>query len=110
MNMRGVERTLSDTMHLLLSGATMLLLSGAILIGSKALGPSFRRYSIATVVVMLVFFVLTLMDAPNVAANLPTPYMGLNERICMCAWLLWVAAFSVRLLRQKQKEAPAEAN
>jgi hypothetical protein len=91
-------------MHLLLSGVTMLLLSGAILGGAKAFGLSFRRYSVATVVVMLVFFVLTLIDAPNIAANLPTPYMGLKERICMVSWLLWIAIFSAQLLRTAPKQ------
>lgn len=99
MNARGVERTKSDTMHLLIAGATMLLLSGAILSGAKAFGRSFQRYSAATVIVMLVFFALTLLDAPNVAADRPTPHMGLNERICMIAWLLWIAVFSIQLHR-----------
>ena len=99
MNPRGAERTLSDTMHLLFSGATMMLLSATILTGAKACGRRFRRYSVGTVIVMLVFFAITLLDAPRVAADLPTPYMGLNERACMAAWLLWIAVFSAQLQR-----------
>lgn len=99
MNERGADRTMSDTMHLIVAAATMLLLSGAILAGRSAFGTRFRRYSVATVVVMLLFFALTLRDVPNVAAHLPTPFMGLNERISMTAWLLWIAVLSVRLLR-----------
>jgi hypothetical protein len=96
-----VERTMSDTMHLLFAGATMLLLSGAILSGAAVFGRSFRLYSAATVFTMLVFFVFTLADAPNVAADHPTPFMGINERVSMAAWLLWIAIFSVKLLRDE---------
>lgn len=98
MNMRGVERTFSDTMHLMVAAVTMVLLSGAILSGSRALDRSFRTYSQSTVALMLVFFVLTLSDAPRVAANVPTPFMGITERISMAAWLLWIFVFSLKLL------------
>ena len=99
MNQRSADPTFTDTMHLIVAGATILLLAGAILVGARAFERGFRRYSAATVAVMLLFFVLTMRDVPNVAADLPTPYMGLNERISMAAWLLWIAVFSVRLFR-----------
>ena len=101
MNMRGVERTFSDTMHLIVAAVTMVLLSGAILSGSKAFDHSFRTYSQSTVAIMLAFFVLTLSDAPRVAANDPTPFMGINERVSMFAWLLWIAVLSMNLLRRE---------
>jgi hypothetical protein len=53
MNMRGAERTFSDTMHLVTAGVTMLFLSGAIVSGSKAFDRSFRVYSEATVAMKL---------------------------------------------------------
>jgi len=99
MTQRTMEPTSSDTMHLIVAAATMTLLSGAILAGGRAFGRSFRRYSAITIGVMLVFFFLTMQDVPNVAADQPTPYMGLNERISMSAWLLWIAVYSVRLMR-----------
>lgn len=111
MNSRSAEPTFSDTMHLLFAGATILLLSLAILAGSTAFGRGFRRYSAATVAVMLLFFILTMRDVPNVGADLPTPYMGLTERICMAAWLLWIAIFSVELLRGGgTRQAPTRAS
>lgn len=104
MSQRSAEPSFSDTVHLVVAGLTMLLLSGAILVGARSLERGFQRYSIATVAVMLVFFVLTMRDAPNVAADLPTPYMGLNERVSMAAWLLWIAIFSVRLFHSARAE------
>ena len=99
MNERSAERTVSDTMHLIIAVTTILLMSAAILAGRNAFGPGFRRYSVRTVVVMLFFFALTMRDVPNVAANLPTPFMGVNERISMAAWLLWIAVLSVKLFQ-----------
>jgi hypothetical protein len=107
MNQRSATPTFSDTMHLLTAGVTMALLSGAILAGAGAFGRGFRRYSLASVAVMLLFFGLTMWDAPNVLADLPTPYMGLNERVSMAAWLLWAAILSVQSLRRGAAEAPA---
>jgi hypothetical protein len=107
MTQRSAAPTFSDTMHLVVAGATMLLLSGAILAGGMAFERGFRRYSAATVGVMLVFFVQTMRDVPSVAADLPTPYMGLNERVSMVAWLLWIAALSVQVLRTGRTTTPA---
>lgn len=100
MSQRSAVPTFSDTMHLVVAGAIMLLLSAAILAGARSFERGFRVYSAASVSVMLLFFLVTMRDVPNVAADLPTPYMGLSERISMAAWLLWTAVFSVKLLRK----------
>src|SRR5205085_11669587 len=42
---------------------------------------------------------LTSMDAPRVAENLPTPWVGVWERINIGVFLLWVAALATALLR-----------
>jgi len=99
MSQRSAVPTFSDTMHLVVAGAIMLLLSAAILTGARSFERGFRVYSAASVSVMLLFFFVTMRDVPNVAADLPTPYMGLSERISMAAWLLWIAVFSVKLQR-----------
>ena len=99
MSQRSAVPTFSDTVHLVVAGATMVLLSAAILAGVGSFERGFRHYSAATVGVMLIFFLVTMRDVPNVAADFPTPYMGISERISMAAWLLWIAVFSVKLLR-----------
>ena len=99
MHLRGAERTLVDTMHLVLSGVTVLLLVLAIGSGAGAFGRRFRIYSIGTIAVMLLFGMLTGLDAPRVDAGLPTPYLGITERLSLGAYLLWIASMSVALLR-----------
>jgi hypothetical protein len=107
MNQRSATPTFSDTMHLLIAGATILLLAGAMLTAARAFGRGFRIYSSASAAVMLIFFVLTMRDVPNVAADLPTPNMGLNERVSMAAWLFWIAVLSLRLWRSGGSPVPA---
>ena len=102
MSMRGAGRTTADTMHLLLSGLTMLLLAGAVGTGAAAFGRIFKIYSAATVLVMIGFFWLTMLDAPHIDTA-PTPYMGVKERISMAAWLSWVAVFSLALYRRQHE-------
>nr|HMT29141.1 DUF998 domain-containing protein [Bacteroidia bacterium] len=91
----------SDTMHLTLAMITLLLMTFAIGFGAAALGIKFRVYSILTLIALLIFGLLTSMDAPNVAANLPTPLAGVWERINIGVFLLWVVVLAVLLLRQE---------
>jgi hypothetical protein len=109
MSQRSAEPTGSDTMHLVVAGAIMILLSAAILTGGRAFDRGFRVYSATTVAVMLLFFTLTMRDVPNVAADLPTPFMGLNERVSMAAWLLWMAVLSIQLLRTEKGDGAPSA-
>lgn len=101
MNQRGVEPTLTDTMHLVLSAASVSLLIGIIVCGAAAFAHAFRLYSAATVLTMLLFGYLTSLDIPRVASGEATPWLGINERISMASWLLWMAVLSVRLLRER---------
>lgn len=93
--------TLSDTMPLVLASATVLLMLFAIGAAAAAFGARFRLYSLATLVILAVFGGLTFLDAPGIAANLPTPWMGVWERINVGVFLLWVVVLATTLLRVK---------
>jgi len=90
--------TFSDTLHVALGAATVFLMFLAIGFGATAFGRSFRRYSIATIVVLLTFGALTFIEAPRLQANLPTPWIGLWERINISVFLLWIGVLAVRQL------------
>jgi Protein of unknown function (DUF998) len=93
--------TSSDTMHVVLGGVTVFVMFLAIGFGAAAFGTRFRRYSIASIVVLLAFGALTFLDAPNLQTNLPTPWIGLWERINISVFLLWVVALAARLWRSE---------
>jgi hypothetical protein len=101
--------TFSDTVHVVLGGVTVLLMFLAIGFGATAFGKRFRLYSIASIVVLLAFGGLTFSEAPGLQANLPTPWIGLWERINITVFLLWVVVLATMLWRTgSQHEEIAE--
>ncbi|QIN84552.1 DUF998 domain-containing protein [Rubrobacter tropicus] len=99
MHLRGVEATLTDTMHGVLTFAGVLFMLLALGFGAAAFGKRFRLYSIATILMLVVGGTLTGLDAPQLAANLPTPWMGVWERVNIYAYMLWVVVLAIALLR-----------
>jgi hypothetical protein len=97
--------TLTDTMHIIFSIVTVLLMLLAIGCGASAFGKRFRVYSIGTIVILVAFGVLTGWDAPRIQANLPTPWVGVWERINISVFLLWVMVLAITLLRVRDTAA-----
>jgi hypothetical protein len=93
-------QTLTDTLHLVWAGVTVVFMFVAMGFGAVAFGARFRVYSIATMAVLIVFGVLTSLQAPAVQADLPTPWVGVWERINIGVFLLWVIVLAIMLLRQ----------
>jgi hypothetical protein len=91
--------TLSDTLHQALAAVTVFLMFLGIGFGATASGKRFRLYSIVTIVVLLVFGGLTFLEAPRLQMNLPTPWIGLWERISISVFLLWTATLAAVLWR-----------
>ncbi|MGZ5220357.1 MAG: DUF998 domain-containing protein [Chitinophagaceae bacterium] len=94
--------TMTDTLHIVFTMITIPLFLLAIGFGAAAFGKRFRIYSIVTIVVLIVFGVLTGLDSPRMEADLPTPWMGIWERISIGAYMLWVVVLSIILLRKER--------
>jgi uncharacterized protein DUF998 len=107
MHLRGAEVTLTDTLHIvwtMVSGLLTLLAMGFV---AAAFDKRFRRYSIATMVLLLAFGAVSSVDAPRIQANLPTPWIGVWERIDIGVWMLWLLVLAVVLLhRQSERNLP----
>ena len=99
--------TLSDTIHIVLGGVTVMLMLLAMRFGAAALGHRFRIYSMASLVILVACGALTFWDAPRIGANLPTPWIGVWERINVGVFLLWVVVLAVALLRIDNTAASA---
>ena len=76
-------------------------------LGAAAFGKRFRVYSLATIAVMLVFGGLTGVQAPRVSADLPTPWLGIWERLDIAAYLAWVVALAFRVWPAREGGARA---
>jgi Protein of unknown function (DUF998) len=102
MNMRSAEKSATDIMHLVMGGISSLLFLAYIILGSGAKGKWFRLYSILTILIMLCFGVLFSVQAPRVAANLPTPWMGIEERISIFSPILWLSVLAAALFGEQK--------
>jgi len=91
--------TPSDTLHQVLAAVTVFFMFLAIGFGATGFGKRFRLYSIVTIVVLLVFGGLTFLEAPRLQMNLPTPWIGLWERVNISVFLMWVVVLAAVLFR-----------
>jgi len=95
--------TITDTWHLVMATVTVLLMFLTIGFGAASFGKGFRFYSLVTILVFIVFGILTFVEAPNVNKNGPTRYLGLWERINIAVFMVWLIIFSINLLRLERK-------
>ncbi len=91
--------TWSDTFHVVLAGVTVLLMFLAIGFGAAAFGTRVRVYSVSSALVLLAFGAATFGEAPRLQANLPTPWIGLWERLNITVFLVWVGVMSIVVWR-----------
>ncbi len=103
MHMRGVEATFTDTMHVTLAGVGVIFVLLALGFGADAYRNWFRFYSIGTILTLLLTGVVAFLYAPQVDANLPTPWLGLAERISTYVYDLWQVVLSTVLLREEKR-------
>ena len=97
--------TSSDAWHGILTFGGALCYLLAMGFGATAFGKRFRLYSIATMLTLVVFGVLAGLEQPQLEANLPTPWMGLWERIDIFATMLWIAVLAILLLRAQAERS-----
>lgn len=94
---------LTNNVHIVLTFVTVI--SWILILGFSAVAFKgwFRFFSIGILLAVIVFGSLAGSQVPALAAGLPTPWLGLAERINIYSFMLWVVLLSIVLLR-----APAE--
>jgi hypothetical protein len=93
---------LTDTLHIAWAMVTLLLMMLMMGFGAASLGKRFRLYTIATWAVFIGFGIFTWLESPGINKNLPTPRIGVWERINIGAFMLWVIVLAIVLLRMKK--------
>jgi len=96
------ERGLRNAMHVPMTAVMSLFMLVAMGFGATLLGKGFRYHSYATIAILIVFGVLTSLQAGKMVADEPTPWMGLTERINIYVTMLWVVALAIGLLRAQE--------
>lgn len=110
MHSRGASATMTttDVMHIVVTGVLLLAMLLFIGFGAAGLGRNFRIYSAVTVFVMFAGGIVAGMQGGNLAAGLPTPGLGITERVNVYSALLWIALFAVALWRQPELVTPVQ--
>jgi hypothetical protein len=101
MHMRGVARTFTDTMHLALAVNPFVLLSLVFVVA--AFRNWLRFYTVATIVVLIAVAGVSFSYAPALDANLPTPWVGLTERIAQWTYDVWQVVLAIVCIRALQR-------
>jgi len=99
--------TLGDTLHVILGPLEVLVMFACMAVAAGAFGARFRIYTIVSIILLLAFGGITVMQAPQVSQGLPTPFIGLWERICISGFLVWIVALAVATWRQGISQRPA---
>lgn len=95
--------TLTDTLHLVWAFVHLGLMLLMIGFGAAALGKGFRIFSVAIILVFIIFGILTAKESLGIEANQPTPHVGIWERINIGAYMLWVIVFATMLMRRASR-------
>jgi hypothetical protein len=95
--------TLTDTLHLVWAAITGVFFMLIVGFGAAALGKRFRVYSIATMVIVLACGAVTGTYASQVQADLPTPWVGVWERISIATFMAWIAVLATALSARPER-------
>ncbi len=107
MNVRGSGESTSDLLHIVLTGALVVLVLATVVAGASLRGRAFRLYSYATVLLIIASGILTSFLIRGIGTGEPTPWVGLSERINIGLFLLWSTVLALSLL---QAPRPLEAH
>lgn len=99
LNLAKSVESVTNTMHVILTAVTVLMLLLTIGFGAAADGKWFRFYSYATLLLLILTAALAFLDLPQIAAQLPTPWLGVRERISIYGYMIWMMVLSLVLLR-----------
>lgn len=94
--------TITDTLHYVWAFIHLALVLLMIGFGTVVMGKKFRIYSIATVVVFIIFGILTTQESSGIATAKPTPHIGIWERVNIGAYMLWIAVFAIAHLQAEK--------
>jgi hypothetical protein len=103
IHLRGIVGNYSDTMHGIITTVGVLCIALSMGFSSYALGKYFRIYSILTIIIFIICGILTGTYADELGQNLPTPGMGILERVNIYLFLLWVIVLSVIHIRKEKR-------
>jgi Protein of unknown function (DUF998) len=107
MSSRGMEPSFTDTMHIIGTGVWSLLILVAMVLSAVAYRGWFRRYSIATLLVLVGFGMASSIAMGGIEEDL-TPWAGGFERINAYAFFAWLVVLAVTVMRRSLGQVTPE--
>jgi hypothetical protein len=99
--------TVSDTVHLyVMSTISSLFMLISMGFAAAAFGKWFRIYSIISILSLLFYGAITASYATKVEKDLPTPWLGVIERLMIGVFLLWAVMLALLLLQKMKITVP----
>lgn len=95
------QGTLTDTLHIIWAMITVIFMMLLMGFGAAAFGKRFRAFTVVVFITFIVFGILIGVESPGIRGNLPTPHIGIWERLNIGAFMLWIIAFSIALIRRE---------
>ena len=89
----------TNTMHIIITIVTVLSWMLILGFGATAFGMRFRRYTIGTLLTVLIFGISTGPQAAALIAGRPAPWLGLTEQINIYSFMIWVVVLAITMLR-----------
>lgn len=102
MDMRGAVPTPRGSLHPLMTAVMSFFILLSIVLGAFLSGKRFRIYSFVTLIVIIMFGLLTVSQVNALEAGIDTPWMGLKERGNIYITMLWFAILSLNLVHQER--------
>jgi hypothetical protein len=94
-------KTLTDVLHVVFTIAWAIASMVTMVLASLALGRRFAVFTAVCAVATIGFGIRSGFDAANMEKNLPTPMMGVYERIGIAAFMFWLLVFAIALLKRR---------
>lgn len=95
-------------MHMVMTFLLILFMFAFIVLAAVGSGRAFRIYSAVTTLVIIGGAAMAGSQIPKIEAHMPTPGLGIWERLNIYSMLLWVAVFAVMLMRGRIGSTPAD--
>lgn len=99
IHVRGYPWGVNETVHSILTAITVLLIVVAMVVAAGAFGGTFETYSRITLVTTIASGAASGWIGRGLASDLPTPWIGITERVSVFSFLLWVVVLATLVSR-----------